>query len=155
MLKQLVNKLKSIKHKELMILLLCVAVVLAIVAFRNYEVDGDQVSSIDYSSTMERKIEEMLKNIEGCGKVKAVLSCSSDGEKVYAASNTQLSTSTDKLFTSGGDPLVIKTNAPNILGVVVVAEGGNDPIVRFNITRAVVTLLGIDSSSVQVFTYKS
>ena len=46
-------------------------------------------------------------------------------------------------------------NDESVIGVVVVAEGASDPIVRFKIVEVVVTLLGIDSSSVQVFTYKS
>ena len=43
----------------------------------------------------------------------------------------------------------------NVVGVVVVAEGANDPIIRFKIVEVVVTLLDVDSSNVQVFTYKS
>lgn len=42
-----------------------------------------------------------------------------------------------------------------VIGVVVVAEGANDPIVRFRIVEVVVTLLDVDSSNVAVFTYKS
>lgn len=43
----------------------------------------------------------------------------------------------------------------NFVGVVVVAEGASDPIVRFKIVEVVVTLLNVDSSDVAVFTYKS
>ena len=43
----------------------------------------------------------------------------------------------------------------SVIGVVVVAEGANDPIIRFKIVEVVVTLLDVDSTSVQVFTYKS
>ncbi|MCH5160079.1 MAG: hypothetical protein J1F66_04435 [Clostridiales bacterium] len=42
-----------------------------------------------------------------------------------------------------------------VIGVVVVAEGANDPIIRFKIVEVVVTLLDVDSTSVSVFTYKS
>ena len=43
----------------------------------------------------------------------------------------------------------------DVIGVVVVAEGATDPIIRFKIVQVVVTLLDVDSSSVSVFTYKS
>lgn len=43
----------------------------------------------------------------------------------------------------------------SFVGVVVVAEGASDPIVRFKIVEVVVTLLNVDSSDVAVFTYKS
>ena len=46
-------------------------------------------------------------------------------------------------------------NEQDVIGVVVVAEGANDPIVRFKIVEVVVTLLNVDSSDVAVFTYKS
>ena len=42
-----------------------------------------------------------------------------------------------------------------VIGVVVVAEGATDPIVRFKIVDVVVTLLSVDQSNVAVFTYKS
>ena len=42
-----------------------------------------------------------------------------------------------------------------VVGVVVVAEGATDPIIRFKIVEVVVTLLDVDSSNVAVFTYKS
>ena len=43
----------------------------------------------------------------------------------------------------------------NVIGVVVVAEGANDPIIRFKIVEVVVTLLDVDNNSVSVFRYKS
>ena len=43
----------------------------------------------------------------------------------------------------------------DVIGVVVVAEGADDPIVRFKIVEVVVTLLDVASTNVQVFTYKS
>ena len=47
------------------------------------------------------------------------------------------------------------SNNEDVVGVVVVAEGANDPIVRFKIVEVVVTLLNVDQSNVSVFTYKS
>ena len=46
-------------------------------------------------------------------------------------------------------------NEEDVIGVVVVAEGANDPIIRFKIVEVVVTLLNVDQSNVSVFTYKS
>ena len=47
------------------------------------------------------------------------------------------------------------SNDEGVVGVVVVAEGATDPIIRFKIVEVVVTLLDVDSSNVAVFTYKS
>ena len=43
----------------------------------------------------------------------------------------------------------------SVVGVVVVAEGADDPIVKFKIVEVVVTLLDVDRNDVAVFTYKS
>ena len=47
------------------------------------------------------------------------------------------------------------SSSDDVIGVVVVAEGANDPIIRFKIVEVVVTLLDVDSTDVAVFTYKS
>ena len=47
------------------------------------------------------------------------------------------------------------TGDDSVVGVVVVAEGADDPIVKFKIVAVVVTLLGVDKTDVAVFTYKS
>ena len=47
------------------------------------------------------------------------------------------------------------TGDDSVVGVVVVAEGADDPIVKFKIIEVVVTLLNVDKTDVAVFTYKS
>ena len=51
--------------------------------------------------------------------------------------------------------MVIKNLPPEILGVVVVAEGADSPLVKLKIIQAVQTLLGVETNNIQVFTYKS
>ncbi|MBQ2894893.1 MAG: stage III sporulation protein AG, partial [Clostridia bacterium] len=58
---------------------------------------------------------------------------------------------TSSLITLKGEPLLVQTLTPQILGVVVVADGASDPLVRYKIKQAVVTLLDIDICCVQVF----
>ena len=41
---------------------------------------------------------------------------------------------------------------PQIIGVIVVAEGADNPKVRMNILSAVSTALDIDKNSIQIFT---
>lgn len=43
---------------------------------------------------------------------------------------------------------------PDVNGVVVVAEGAQNAVIKLKIVRAVTTLLGIDDSQIEVFTYK-
>ena len=49
-----------------------------------------------------------------------------------------------------GEPYVSKELSPQIEGVVVIAEGGADSVVKQNITEAVQALFGIDTHKIRV-----
>ena len=158
-IKKIFAKFKSIKNIELYLALTLavVVVVLVVVAPTNQtkSLPNDSVSQ-SYIEQMENKLITVLSNIEGCGKVSVAISYSTDGKKVYAyesstkqEGNVILQTST--LITVKGEPLLIETQNPQVLGVLVVADGASDPLVRYKIKQAVVTLLDIDSCCVQVF----
>lgn len=52
---------------------------------------------------------------------------------------------------SGGQtPYVIEEMEPQIQGVVIVAEGGDDPGVVQNITEAVMALFGVEAHKIKV-----
>ena len=57
---------------------------------------------------------------------------------VYADGNTQ------------GEPYVSKEISPQIEGVVVIAGGGGDSVVKQNITEAVQVLFGIDTHKIRI-----
>lgn len=157
-IKNLLSKLKSIKNIELYVALL-LALVVMVIAFiqpASQKTFSKDDASQSYIEQMENKLITVLNSIEGCGRVKVAISYSTDGKRVYAYENTTkqdgdsiLQTST--LITVKGEPLLIQTLAPQILGVVVVADGASDPLVRYKIKQAVVTLLDIESYCVQVF----
>ena len=158
-IKEFFAKLKSIKNIELYAALVLAAVVVVLVMFSpisQQKTLQNDTASQSYIEQMENKLITVLGNIEGCGKVSVAISYSTDGKKVYAYESTTkqegnviLETST--LITVKGEPLLIETLTPQILGVVVVADGASDPLVRYKIRQAVVTLLDIDSCCVQVF----
>ncbi len=158
-IKDFFTKLKSAKNVELYVaLLLCLIVAVLCFLLPNIQQKTSQndTSGQSYIAQMENKLVTVLENIDGCGKVSVAISYSADGKKVYAYEsttkqdgNTTLQTST--LITVKGEPLLVQTLNPQILGVVVVADGANDPIVRYKIKQAVVTLLDIDGCCVQVF----
>lgn len=158
-IKDCISKLKSRKNIELYVaLVLCLVVVALYFLLPKFQQKTSQNDTVQqsYIAQMENKLVTVLGNIEGCGKVSVAISYSADGKKVYAyeiatkqEGNTTLQTST--LITVKGEPLLVQTLNPQILGVVVVADGANDPLVRYKIKQAVVTLLDIDSCCVQVF----
>ena len=155
------EKIKSVKNIELYAaLVLAVIVLVAVFAGNAREKTENSVADDSYIDAMEHKICSVVEKIEGCGKVSVAISYASDEEKVYAY-ETETTTSggitkqTQSLVSVKGEPLVSTTLPPKILGVVVVAEGADDPIVRFRIVKVVVTLLDVPEKDVQVLTYKS
>lgn len=161
MLKRIYLKLKSIKNIELYVAVFVALAVLAIVLIGGAEKKSLQnADDNSYISQMEHKICNVVEKIAGCGKATVAISYSSNEEKQYAY-ETEISTSggvvkqTDSLVSVKGEPLVTKVLPPKILGVVVVAQGADNPIVRMKIVDVVVTLLGVSTNDVQVFTYKS
>lgn len=159
-LKKIFTKLKSIKHIEMYAALLLAVAVLALAVFSSSNNHDKVAADESYISQMEHKIVSVVQNIEGCGKVSVAISYESADEKVYAYETETVSSGgsvkqTSNIVTVKGEPLVLKTLPPNILGVVVVAEGADNPVVKLKIIQAVVTLLGVKSNCVEVFAYKS
>jgi stage III sporulation protein AG len=158
-IKDFVNKIKSIKNIELYVafvlafVLLLTVLVVPQISQKTFQNDS---ASQSYIAEMENKLITVLGNIEGCGKVNVAISYATDGKRVYAYESTtkqdgDVIVQTSSLITIKGEPLLIETLTPQILGVVVVAEGATDPLVRYKIKQAVVTLLDIESYCVQVF----
>ena len=157
-IKQFLSKFKTIKNIELYVALALALVVLvvAMLSPTNQNTLQKDASTQSYIDEMENKLITVLGNIEGCGKVEVAISYATDGKKVYAYETTSKQDGntiqqTSSLITIKGEPLLIQTLTPTILGVVVVASGANSPLVRYKIKQAVVTLLDIDICCVQVF----
>jgi stage III sporulation protein AG len=51
---------------------------------------------------------------------------------------------------SSGAPYISKELSPKVEGVIVIAEGGDDALVKQNITEAVQALFGIDTHKIRI-----
>ncbi len=125
-------------------------------------------SSLDYAKALETKMQNVLSNISGSGKVSVMVTLSSSLEIVYAESvdeknnssvssnnstSTKNTTSNTIIVKNNGvnSPLVVKEILPEIKGVVVVCEGAKDVNIKLKIVQAVKALLDIPSNNIQVF----
>ena len=143
----------------------------------NQKVDVETVAkgaeSID-NSELETKIERILSQIEGAGKVSVLITYLSGKEIVPATEVKKTENTTNEKDTGGGTrninqndyenkvvyveeqgggkkPVVIKELQPEVKGVVVVADGAGDIDVRESIIRAIQVLTGVPAHKVQVF----
>lgn len=124
----------------------------------------------DYGDTIEKKLEAILKKIEGAGEVHVMITYEETTEKVPAFNTTQMIEETEEKDAQGGtrkvvredvsqqiatrssgDSLIIKETNPQIKGVIVVAEGAKNIEVKEKLYTAVKTVLGITGNRVEVF----
>lgn len=138
--------------------------------------DGDSQFSLDeltrYSKTMEQRAQNILSKISGVGRVWVTITTDQESSNEYATNhtvqsktvtekeqsgltrNTTESTSTAEVVSMGGSgeehPVLIKRIAPKIAGVLVVAEGAEDPGIKLELSQAASTLLGIPEYKVLV-----
>lgn len=97
--------------------------------------ERDEVFSVDnYSARIESDLETLISRIQGAGKTKVMLTMENSVEYVF------LKDSTTKT----------KEVEPVIRGVLVVCEGGDDPVVVERVTQAVTKVLDISTAKVCV-----
>ncbi len=160
-LKNFFIKIKSVKNIELYVALVLAAVVVIIIfAGTAQKKSADSAGDNSYISQMEHKICSVIEKIDGCGKASVAISYASNEEKVYVYETETTSSGgvvkqSSSIVTYKGEPLVTKTLPPKILGVVVIAEGASDPVIKYQIVNVVVTLLDVQAKDVRVLTYKS
>ena len=114
-------------------------------------------SSLEYSNTLESKLENIIGKIKGAGKTTVMVYLDESPMLILAEStdekvNTTTVTEPIILNSSGSSvPLVLTEKLPEVKGVVVVAEGANDVALILDIIQAIKTLIDIPSGNIQVF----
>lgn len=146
------EKLKSIKHIEIIVPVIFGAVLLLIV-FGNFQTaDGSSTTTYDlteYAKVMEQRVAKVLSQIDGAGKVDVMINFEK-GVEMIPATNTD--GDKDTIVLVSGKPVVLAEIQPKISGVLVVAEGAGNVKVKLELTKAVCTLLSVDSNYIEIFT---
>jgi len=126
---------------------------------------------------MEKNIEEILSQISGAGKVDVLVTYSSGREIVPYSDVKKSEEYTDEKDREGGTrkidqssyeseiayedsgsgekkPIILKELLPEVKGVVVVADGADDTLVKESLINALKVLLDIPIHKIQVFERK-
>lgn len=128
--------------------------------------------SADYAKQMERRLEKILENMAGVGKVEVMITLKDEGEQqvekdrsrnrqdtneqdgTATRSGTQQQSQEETVYSGGsessGEPFVKKEVAPGVEGVLVVAEGGGNAQVAKNISDAVLALFPVEVHKIKV-----
>ena len=125
----------------------------------------------EYRKNTEQRLTQLLKDIEGAGNVKVMLTVECSGENIYAQQNhisedikndsthtnahtsSQVKKENEIVVISGQDgdeALVEKTMVPEIKGVAVVCSGADDISVVSAVTNTVSVVLGIPTNRIYV-----
>ncbi len=125
-----------------------------------------------YVQEMESRLEETLSAIEGAGRVEVMITLEDMGESVVEKDTAKESSDLQETDQEGGirkdrtvqitgetvyeekssekTPFVGKEISPKIAGVLVVAQGGENTVVKQNISEAVMALFQIDVNRIKV-----
>lgn len=113
---------------------------------------------------LDKRLERILSQVEGAGKVSVLINYRQSGEKILAydmESNTQEkesqkeNTSKSEVVYDGNKmPVILKEYMPKVEGVIIVAQGGNIESVKKQLIAGTVALLGVEEHKIEVLKMK-
>ena len=101
--------------------------------------EGDEI--IAYVKDLENRLEKTLSKVKGAGEVSVVITVDSGKETVLASEKVTVTedgrtTVTESPIMVNGKPVVLKENYPEIVGVLIVAQGANSiSVMKFKPNR--------------------
>ncbi len=131
-----------------------------------------------YTEYWENKLEDALREVEGVGKVKVLINLSQSEQMVVEKDGPEVYSETTEADVAGGSrtvgetrvekstvytvddrgqdiPYVVMTIAPDVEGVVVIAQGGGTLSVQENIIEAIQVLFDIDANKIKIVKMKN
>ncbi len=135
--------------------------------------NGYPDTSEEYEEYLENRVARALEYVEGVGKTEVMITLKSSGQKIIEKDQQQSSQKTDEEDSSGGtrtvqdnssdktsiyeqgadgsqSPYVSKEMTPEIAGVIVIADGGDNAVVVQNITEAIQALFGVEAHKIKI-----
>ena len=157
---------KIMQNKKLQYLVVISLSILAVIIFcLNFNLgDKNLVSKNDdevltYVSDLEDRLSNTLSKVKGAGKVSVVITVKSGIETVLAMNTTTTKTDDgieviETPIVLNGKTVVLKEMYPEILGVLIVAEGADEINVLRKIQQATTSLLDINVNQIEILTMK-
>lgn len=111
----------------------------------------------DYCELLEQRLEEILPEIAGVGKVEVMVTAKNYGQLRLAKDEDGSAKKTVILNQKGGgeEPQILEEFYPEIQGIIIAADGGKSSKVKEEITEAVSALLGVNAYKIKVFERKT
>ncbi|CUX43244.1 stage III sporulation protein AG [Clostridium sp. C105KSO13] len=130
-------------------------------------------SQEEYAQYLERRISKALEHVQGVGKAEVMITLKSSGQNIVEKDQKSSNQNTNEEDSSGGtrsvkentadktsiyeqssdgssSPYVSKRLTPEIEGVIVIAQGGDNAVVVENITEAIQALFGVEAHKIKI-----
>jgi len=129
--------------------------------------------NLSYEEKMEQELTSVLKKIHGVGEVEVMITFESGDEYVPAYNHNYSTKVTEESDSGGGKrvtnennnsntvvtsseggttkPFVVKKMNPKVLGIIVVAEGAENPDVKYQLYEAVKTVFNLEQYRVNIY----
>lgn len=134
---------------------------------------GEVFSEDFYERRQEERLKEALQKVEGVGRAEVMITLRSSAEKVVEKDAPSRSQRVEEEDSQGGSrttqenereettvyeesedgkrtPYVIREMEPTVEGVIVIAEGGGNPMVKQNILEAVQALFPVEAHKIKI-----
>lgn len=165
----------------LVLILVGVLLVTFVNGFSKPKENGDEVfksnqkesEAVFFAENDLERLESVLSEVKGVGKVKVMITYKNSGANIYAKDVSQTLDSEEQrssdgktvtkknedmesslVFSGQKTPVLEDKKTADVKGVLVVAEGAEDPSVRSQILNAVQVLTGVQIHEIAVCTYK-
>lgn len=162
-LRSFIDKIKADKKMLIIISAALIGVFLILFSGNEKKTDNNEEAyltseSID-KAEIERSVTELVESIRGAGKAKIMITYECDGETVFAKDTEEKNDSNETDMKNqyiiidgenGETGLKVKNIYPRVMGVAVICEGGEDPVVKERIYSMISALFDINTNSISV-----
>lgn len=171
------NILKAVDKYKYVLLVLIIGIVILLVPSSDSDSKASataaKAASVDFSlEEFQNRLESVLSQIDGAGKVAVTLTIKTGEERIvavdqqvsrntYDESGVKRTESEEKhstvVMSSGGggqEVVVLKSIYPTFQGALIVCEGGDSASVRLKISEAVSALTGLGADKISVVKMK-
>ena len=173
------NQKKQIENIVIFIVLLIIVIIVINSMFNEEKIDlklnedREEIRNEFVTDELENKLQKILSSMSGVGSVDVMISYTNTVTQIPMYNTKENTTTVEEQDVNGGKretkevsneqsivfeekssskiPAVKQTIMPEVIGVIVVAEGANNQIIKENIKNAVEAVVNIASHRIQVF----
>ncbi len=173
------NNKKQIENIVIFIILLIIVIIVINNLFAETSKDINEDNKVNVVSDdlkndeLERKLENILSLMSGVGNARVMVSYSNTIEQIPMYDVSEKNTTIKEQDVNGGKretteisneqniiyeeqnsskiPAIKQTIMPEVIGVIVIAEGANNSVIKENIKNAVEAVVNISPNHIQVF----